>query len=108
MRILHLGKFYSPIEGGIESINRFVVESLKGDNVQRIISFNDNNLTIEDDVDGVPVIRASSKGIVASQPLSLKYFFEIKRNIRLFHPDVIHFHYPNPLGALYKLVVLFY
>lgn len=103
MRILHIGKFYSPIEGGIESITRFVVESLKNGNTQRIISFNSNNITVEDDVDGIPVIRASSKGIFASQPLSLKYYSEIKRNIRIFHPDAIHFHYPNPLGALYLL-----
>lgn len=85
MRILHLGKFYSPIEGGIESINRFVVESMKG-NIQRIISFNNSGMTVEDDVDSVPVIRTSSQGIVASQPLSLKYFSELRRNIRMFHP----------------------
>lgn len=103
MRILHLGKFYSPIEGGIESINRFVVEAMKG-NIQRIISFNNSGITVEDDVDSVPVIRTSSQGIVASQPLSLKYFSELRRNIKMFHPDVIHFHYPNPLGALYLLL----
>lgn len=105
MRILHLGKFYSPIEGGIESINRFVVESLKG-NIQRIISFNNCGMTVEDDVDSVPVIRTSSHGIVASQPLSLKYFSELRRNIRMFHPDAIHFHYPNPLGAFYLLLAI--
>lgn len=105
MRILHLGKFYSPIEGGIESINRFVVESMKG-NIQRIISFNNSGMTVEDDVDSVPVIRTSSQGIVASQPLSLKYFSELRRNIRMFHPDVIHFHYPNPLGAFYLLLTI--
>lgn len=105
MRILHLGKFYSPIEGGIESISRFVVESMK-ENIQRIISFNKCGITIEDEIDSVPVIRASSQGIVASQPLSLKYFFELRRNIRMFHPDVIHFHYPNPLGALYLLFAI--
>lgn len=105
MRILHLGKFYSPIEGGIESINRFVVESMSG-KVQRIISFNNRGITVEDDVDSVPVIRTSSPGIVASQPLSLKYFSELRRNIRMFRPDVIHFHYPNPLGALYLLLTI--
>lgn len=103
MKILHVGKFYSPIEGGIESINRFVVEALKG-NSQRIVSFNNKGYTIEDDIDGIPVIRTSSKGILASQPLSVKYFFELKRCIRIFNPDVIHFHYPNPLGALFLLM----
>ena len=103
MKILHVGKFYSPIEGGIESITRFVVETLRG-NVQRIISFNNSRTAVDDDVDTVPVVRASSSGVVASQPLSLKYFFELRRSIRMFQPDVVHFHYPNPLGALYLLL----
>ena len=105
MRILHVGKFYSPIEGGIESINRFVVNSLSG-NIQRVISFNNNKETTEDEIDFVPIIRASSYGIFASQPFSLKYYSELKRNIRVFHPDIIHFHYPNPLGALYLLLLI--
>ncbi len=104
VRILHLGKFYSPIEGGIESINRFVVESLTDCN-QRILSFNNKNISVEDDVDGFPVVRASSRGILASQPISFKYFSELRRNIRMFSPDVIHFHYPNPLGALFLILI---
>ena len=88
MRILHLGKFYSPIEGGIESINRFVVESMKG-NIQRIISFNNSGMTVEDDVDSVPYIRTYSQGIVESQHLSLKYFSDMLRNISMFHTFVI-------------------
>lgn len=103
MKILHLGKFYSPIEGGIESINKFIVETL-GDHQQRILSFNNEHQSEEDDIDGVPVIRASSQGILASQPVSIKYFWELKRNLRMFKPDVIHFHYPNPLAALYLLL----
>lgn len=105
MKILHIGKFYSPIEGGIESINRVVVEALKG-NQQRIISFNNKNISVEEDVENIPVVRASSKGIFASQPLSWKYFGELRRSIKLFNPDAIHFHYPNPLGALYLLLTI--
>ena len=100
MKVLHIGKFYSPIEGGIESINRFVVESLRKYQ-QRILSFNDENRSSEEDIDGIPVVRASTKGVFASQPISMKYYWELRRNIRLFNPDVVHFHYPNPLGALY-------
>ena len=105
MRILHIGKFYAPIEGGIESITRFVVESLKGHS-SRVFSFNNCNRSCEDDVDEIPVIRCSSWGILASQPLSLIYYFHLRRIVRMFHPDVIHFHYPNPLGALYMLLVI--
>jgi len=104
MKILHMGKFYSPIEGGIESINRFVVKSLHG-YTQRILSFNNKNVSVEDDVDGVPVLRTSSKGVFASQPISMNYFWELRRALRMFSPDIIHFHYPNPLGALYLILL---
>lgn len=103
MKILHLGKFYSPIEGGIESINRFIVDTLTN-NQQRVISFNCKDKSVEDTIDGIPVVRVSSKGIIASQPVSIKYYWELKRNLRMFNPDIIHFHYPNPLGALYLLL----
>lgn len=103
MKILHLGKFYAPIEGGIESISRFVVDTLRG-NIQRIITFNNKKVSVEDDVDGTPVIRTSTPGIFASQPLSLQYLFELRRNIKMFCPDIIHFHYPNPLVAFYILL----
>lgn len=103
MKILHVGKFYSPIEGGIEAINKVVVDALKG-NSQRIITFNSKNKSIEEDIDGTSVIRASSVGTVASQPLSFRYYWELKREIKLFNPDIIHFHYPNPLVALYLLL----
>lgn len=103
MKILHLGKFYSPIEGGIESINHIIVDSMQG-NQQRIVSFNNRNNSVDEDVDNVPVIRASSSGVFASQPLSWKYFLELRRSIKLFNPDIIHFHYPNPLGAIYLLL----
>lgn len=100
MKVLHIGKFYAPIEGGIESINHVVVDALKG-NQQRIITFNNKNISIEEDVDDIPVVRASSLGVLASQPLSFRYLLEIRRAIKIFKPDIVHFHYPNPLGTIF-------
>lgn len=104
MKILHIGKYYSPIEGGIESINKFVVESLQG-SIQRILTFNNSNQSSENDVNGIPIVRAASKGVIASQPLSLKYFWEMKRYLDIFKPDIVHLHYPNPLAAFYLLLL---
>lgn len=102
MKILHVGKFFSPIEGGIESINKFIVDALTG-NQQRVVSFNNNRSSLEEDIDNVPVIRASSLGIIASQPFSFSYFWELRRKIKQFQPDIVHLHYPNPLAALFLL-----
>lgn len=103
MRVLHVGKYYTPIEGGIESVNHFVVDALKGCQ-QRVLSFNNQDVSCEEDIENIPVIRSSLKGMLASQPLSFSYLRELRRYIRLFNPDVIHFHYPNPLGAFYLLL----
>lgn len=104
MKILHIGKYYSPIEGGIESINRLVVGALKGE-TQRILSFNNKNMSSENDIDGVPIVRTATKGVISSQPISFKYFREMKRYIRMYQPDVVHLHYPNPLAALYLVLI---
>ena len=103
MRVLHVGKFYSPVEGGIEAINKVVVNALKGIS-QKVISFNTENKTVEEEVEGVPVVRCASLGAVASQPISFKYFSELRRHIKEYDPTVIHFHHPNPLVALYLLL----
>ena len=104
MKILHVGKFYSPIEGGIESINKVVVNALKG-NSQRIISFNNFNKSKYEDIDGIPVLREALWGVVRRQPLSYKYYGDLKRLVKYYAPDVIHFHYPNPLVAFYLLLL---
>lgn len=103
MRVLQVGKFYYPVEGGIESINKVVVDALKG-NSQKVISFNTENKTSEEEVDGVPVLRCASYGVVASQPISISYFKELRKLIKEYDPTVIHFHHPNPLAAFYLML----
>lgn len=102
MKVLHIGKYYAPIEGGIEAINHTIVEALKDNETQqRVISFNSKNMSVEEDIDDTCIVRTASLGVVASQPLSLKYLTEMRRAINMFQPDIIHFHYPNPLGAIF-------
>lgn len=106
MRILHVGKFFYPIEGGIESINKFIVDALDG-NEQIVLSFNKRKKNQSEIYSkNVKIIRAACLGIVYSQPISLSYFWYLKRLIDKFRPDVVHFHYPNVLGALYLNLLL--
>lgn len=104
MKILHIGKYYHPIAGGIEAITEFVIKSLH-DDTHTIISFNDSHKSVTERIDGIDIVRAGVLTKIASQPLSLSYFMEIRRAIGRFKPDVVHFHYPNPLGALYLLLL---
>ncbi len=102
MTILHLCKFYPPIEGGIEIISKFVVDSLPEDK-HIVLSFNTANVTVKTGDKNVKIIRAGKFGMIASQPLSLRYLRELKRALKKHKPDVVHIHWPNPLAALYLL-----
>lgn len=105
MKILHIGKFFAPIEGGIESINKFVVDSLKG-NEQIVISFNDKNENEIDEIDGTKVYRMAVNKTIARQPISFTYYTELKKLFKEFNPDIVHFHHPNPLVSMYLLELI--
>lgn len=104
MKILHVSKYYPPYRGGIEDICFSIVKALAGEE-QKVICFNNAN---NDDIsinNGVEIIRVACCGELASQPISLSYYFKLKRLLRTYSPDVIHLHLPNPLLCLYILLL---
>lgn len=104
-KILHISKYYWPIVGGIEDVCYTVASILKPYSEQHIVSFN-NTLDSQDSVvDGIPVKRSGSLGVVASQPLSLRLFWDLKRVLKNFNPDTVTLHLPNPLACLYVLLL---
>ena len=105
MRILHLGKYYSPVKGGIESTSKYIVDYLS-DYEHCVLCFNDKFESKQDIVDGTSVLRTSTIAVIKSQPISLSYMTLLKKKIDEFQPEIIHFHYPNPLVALYILIVV--
>lgn len=96
--ILHLGKFYPPELGGIES----VTYSLANGASQRNHSVSVLCFTTGDSSSAhsgsTTVIRTSEKTSIASQPLSFQY---LTTGIHLSRTaDIIHMHAPNMLAAL--------
>lgn len=106
MKILHISKYYSPVVGGIEDVCYNVVSILKQSHEQYVISFNESSDTVESVVDGVPVLRSGSMGVVASQPISLRIFRDLRRVLTSYNPDIVTLHLPNPLLCLYVLLLL--
>ncbi|MEG2340876.1 MAG: glycosyltransferase [Odoribacter sp.] len=104
-KILHIPNYYPPHTGGIEDVCYNIVNYLISvDNVeQRVICFNDSDLTILDKYEGIEVMRVGAFKKIASQALSISYKKDLKKLIHDFKPDVIHFHAPNPLIAYYLL-----
>lgn len=99
-RILHVGKFYKPIRGGIETVTSDLCESLaQVDYEVTVVTFGKSIKRItRENLQGVEVLRCPTFGTLWSQPISLSYllwvFIEMRKH------DLIHFHYPNIVGML--------
>lgn len=104
-KILHISKYYPPFQGGIEETCQLIVNNIKGFEHQ-VICFNDSTKTVNDKINNINVLRVGTSLIVASQPIALSYFYHLSRMIKIFKPDIIHFHAPNPLISLFLLMLI--
>lgn len=98
-KVLHLGKFYPPIRGGIES---FVADLARaqaraGCRDPFVVAHQETPLvrTSYETVDGVKVCRAAVAAHFVYAPIAPGYLFLLRRVLRRFRPDVIHVHVPN-------------
>ena len=105
MRILHISKYYYPYMGGVENICKYVVDATTGHEVA-VVCFNEGRNDCVDKVDGVKVYRVGAWVTVVRQALSLSYFTVLRKAIKEFQPDVIHFHWANPFPAAVVLCVI--
>lgn len=105
MRILHISKYYYPYIGGVENTCKYLVENMP-ENQFAVVCFNEQKDDRIDLVDGVKVYRVGAKLTIARQALSLSYFSVLRRAIKEFRPDVIHFHWANPYPAFVLLTMI--
>lgn len=97
MHVLHVGKYYPPYRGGIETVVEQLCRGLarRGVEVTALVS-NDSPRTIDETVAGVRVLRLGRTTELNSQPLNL----HLVSTLRRLRFDALHFHTPNPVGAL--------
>ena len=105
MKILHIAKFYYPVDGGIESTSKYIVDSLPQFEHQ-VVCFNTRNNTEIDYVNTIKVTRVATLGKIASQPISISYYRRLKTILKEYSPDIIHLHYPNPLIAFFLVLLM--
>ncbi len=87
-----------PVFGGIERTVRLLSEGLRtraGMDVTVVCS-SDSPRTRSERVGPVQVVRVATFGRIARAPVSPS----IARWLRRLHPDILHFHHPNPTGEL--------
>lgn len=106
MKILQISTYYPPNFGGIEMVAYdFSRILLKLGHEVKILCFNHMVGNSIDSYEGVEVYRVGYKTKIASQAISIEYYYILKRLIKQYQPDVIHIHLPNPLIATYLLMV---
>lgn len=99
MRILHVGKYYAPERGGIESYTQALAEwCVAQDHEVAALVHQKPGLwrTTREIRNGVDVRRVGCIGAPLYTPLSPMFPLHLARTLREFRPDLMHLHLPNP------------
>ncbi|HET7464289.1 MAG TPA: glycosyltransferase [Longimicrobium sp.] len=96
LKVLHVGKFYPPHPGGMESHLELLCRLTKDKVDLSVVVSADDARTVHETIGGVPVTRVGTRLTVASASFNPG----MARAIRRANADVVHFHHPNPTGAL--------
>ncbi|HEY6420256.1 MAG TPA: glycosyltransferase [Candidatus Binataceae bacterium] len=100
LRVVHLGKFYPPYVGGIETHIQALCGELRKSLDVRVIVANDHGPSEEGVVDGVNVSRLRTQCSIAGAPLCASMAWRIRKA----RADVVHLHLPNPFGIISYLM----
>lgn len=103
MRVLYLYKDYHPVFGGIENHIRQLAIGLRSMGVEtHVLVTNTTRRTLQQEIDGVPVVKTARWINVSSAPVSLSFYAWLRRLERDI--DIAHAHMPYPPGELGQLL----
>lgn len=98
-KILHLGKYFFPDSGGIETVTKDIAQGTARAGCEvTVLCFGDTQRLRRERVGEVEVLRAPIWKRAASQPFGWQYFRAVLRHAREY--DFVHVHLPNMLAAL--------
>jgi len=102
-KITHLGKYYPPDKGGIESVTRILAEAAIEDGYEvKVISFSKTSSEVTRQ-SSVKVSRHRACFEFKSQPLSWGYFWDAI--LESFKSEIVHLHAPNLLATIAVLII---
>ena len=99
-RVLHVGKFYPPHMGGIETHLQALCEDLGKHLDIKVVVANDTRKFTEELRDNVTVTRVPTWLTFASTPICPGMIAQIRAS----NPAIIHIHLPNPMAVLAYLI----
>lgn len=92
MKVLHVGKYFPPEAGGMES-HLFNLAPCLGNKVDlEVIVFTRGHKFTMESYENFCLHRLPAQAMVAGQPINLR-LLEYMRDI---HADIVHIHHPNP------------
>lgn len=100
IRVLHVGKYYPPYHGGMESHLEGLSNELNRLVDLEVIVANTSWRTADEIVDGIKVTRVGKLFDLQSAPICP----DLVRRIRRANADIIHIHWPNPSAVLAYLL----
>jgi glycosyltransferase involved in cell wall biosynthesis len=96
LRVLHVGKFYPPVRGGMETHLQTICVGLQEYVDVCILVANTRLATSVERMDDLTVIRSASLGTLAGTPLCPSMTHAIRQS----GAEIVHLHHPNPTAAL--------
>jgi len=96
LKILQIGKYYSPVRGGIEMVVQDLCRGLATHHDVTALVFNTSARTVIEERDGARLIRVGTWGRILSTEISPSFIPWIRR----LPADLVHLHMPNPVGEL--------
>ena len=100
LRVLHVGKYYPPVPGGMERVVQTLCEVTRDRLDSRVLVFHREGSTLQEVVGGVPVTRVGTLGQAGSVPIAPALAGHLGRA----DADVMIVHEPNPWALLSMLV----
>lgn len=101
LRVLHVGKFYPPVSGGMEKVVQVLCEGERAAVDSRVLVANDRPETRHELVNGVPVTRVASLGRVGAVAICPTFPYWMRR----LESDVVVIHEPNPVALVAHALV---
>lgn len=96
MKILHVGKFYPPHRGGIETVVETLCRATKDAVELEVLVSNDDAKEVVEVLDGVRVRRLPTWFNLSSAPINPG----LVSAIRASRADIVHLHLPHPVAVL--------
>jgi glycosyltransferase involved in cell wall biosynthesis len=96
LKVLHVGKYYPPYRGGMESHLEILSGELKSLVDLKVIVANGGRQTKTEMSDGVDLTRVGKLFNINAAPICRG----LVREIRKAKADIIHMHWPNPTAVL--------